>query len=314
MNIKKLAAVGGLTLGMAISAVSAQAAVTQSWSFEDDDIDFVLDPRTLTPKTSGPIAVGDVFVSVFEIPEFTIDAVNGIPSGQELTGVAVVQLQAIVGTGVGAQYVYSAYSGGLNAILALGGGGPVVGGAAGEGALVSMWFNGTGTGADIDLELNRTVNAATNCASLSNCIEQASLGTLVQVDGFKGDADEYWRAVQVAPGGGDLAQVLALNNALPVSIGAFSLSTFYNMTGTVGWQDLGGNECAPGTDVSAVADGCAQFVGSFTLTGGDGLSNGAVAHSDFDANKLVSVPEPGVLSLLGAGLLGMGLRGRKRKS
>jgi hypothetical protein len=293
MNLKKLAAIIGL--GVALAAPAAVQA-QETWSFEDDDIDFILDPITLEPKTSGEIAVGDVFVSVFEIPEFTIDGVPSIPEDQQLTGVAAVQLVEIIGDGgIGTIYVFQAYTGGLNTILALGTDpdASCEDCDAGEGGVIAMWLNSTtGEGGDIELELNRTLLPETNCTSLEDCINQATLGTLIQVDGIATEADT-WIAVQTLEGGNDLATVLATGNETLIAACNFSLSNFFNISGTV----------------------TSPLTGSCTLTGGEGLTNGAVAHSDFDAVKTVQqVPEPGTLALLAAGLLGFGLRFRARQS
>jgi hypothetical protein len=51
--------------------------------------------------TSGDIMVGDVFVSIVEVPTFTINGVNALAPNTELTGVAAIQLVSCNGTGGG---------------------------------------------------------------------------------------------------------------------------------------------------------------------------------------------------------------------
>jgi hypothetical protein len=320
MKTKKLAVVAGLALGLA--ATYAQAGI---YSFEDDDIDFILRPTTAggavsaTPITSGPFRVGDVFTSVIEVPVATLNGVNIIPAGQELTGVAAVQLLScggvsIFGSACTGQYVFGAYTGGLNSILALGSPDPdaSVGasGNAGGGAVIGLWLNGTAGGVDRNLDLNRSTNPATNCTSLADCIDQASLGSLFQVDGFTTDPDNFWTASALFPGANDIGTVLGTGNSTIVAAANFGLGNFFNALGPIGYQNLSGVQCAAN---APVADGCVQFLGSATLTGGAGLSNGAIAHSDFDATKY-SVPEPMSLALVGVALLGLGMGRRSRKS
>lgn len=308
MNVKKIAAAVGLSFALGASAANA----VQLWSFEDDDIDFILDPATLTPKTSGAMTVGDIFVSVFEIDPYAVSGVPSIPAGKEMTGVAAVQLQNTPAPGIGSTLGFAPYTGGLDAILDLGGHAGI-GQGAGSGGTIAMWLNDDTSGPvgpDRDLDLNRTTNPATNCTSLSDCVSEASMGSLFQVDGFA-DPDDFWFATSLISAGTDIGAVLAAGDASLVAGFNFGQSTLFTVKGEIGHQEIAtGDFCGtPGY----IADGCVQLLGSGTLTGGSGLTNGAIAHSDFDATKY-DIPEPSIAFLLGAGLLGMGARLSKRKA
>jgi hypothetical protein len=302
MQTKKLLVATAVGLALLWTTGPASAALAD-WSFEDDDIDFILDSSG-NQKTSGALTPGDIFVSVFEWGQYTINGANAIPAGQEVTGLGVIELLSISGAGPGAQYVFGPYAGintlpGLNGVLP-------------NGSALAMWTNGApGPGTDRDLDLNRTTNPATNCTSITDCIDQATRGTLLQVDGFGLDPDEFWASTQVLPGGGDIGTVLNTNNNVIVAAFNYALSNLYNSTGTVEFIDIAtGLACgAPGY----IADGCVQFSGSGTITGGQGLVNGAIAHSDADGQKYVAVPEPSTLFLFGASLLGLGRRMRRSK-
>ena len=308
MRFKK--ALVGAAVALAFVSAASQAQVIRG---QDDNIDFLLN-ADLTPKTSGAFAVGDVLVSVFEFPTLTIDGASQIPAGMEATGLAVIQITG--GTGSAADpFTFAPYTGGFNAVSPVAVTGGQAGQPAGEGAMVALFLNSTtGAGGDLDLQLDFGVNPTTNCTSFDQCITQATLGDVLQVDGFVGDPDEHWDAVITLVGGNDPAIVRQVGEADGVAQFNADLTTFLNNIGGAGaaiaFQNvITGNPCPAGT---VGADFCTQGPSvTGPITGGAGLNpalyeDGAFARSDFDARKLLAVPEPTTLLLLGAGLLGLG--------
>lgn len=340
MKLKQLASVMGVGLGLALAS-NAQAF--SLWSFQDDDIDFLYRPGTglIAPQdpacTGSPdpcdIQKGDVLISIFTFNTFTIDGNNAIPAGKEVTGVAAIQLDSDPSANT---WSFVPYSGGLNAILALGDGADptVPGGGAGEGAMLAMFINngdpsdtvgdGNDTGEDRDLILDRAkLSGATNCTTLADCIDEGSKGSLLQVDGFFGkdgikgtsddDPDEFWTASILVSGARNIKTAFGLNNNLPIVSVFFALSTIFNTANPVLLQRIDTGLVDP-TKCTGGADGCVNVTGNANVTGGQGLNaNGAFAHST-TINAQKYVPEPATLALMGAGLLGLGFGSRRKKA
>jgi hypothetical protein len=290
-------------VGLGLAAISAPAAAAIVWfppvtSFEDDDLDFLIN-NVGSPNT---LDVGDTLVTVFEIQR-TFGVFGGGPAnigpGQELTGIAAIDVVSAVPTGTPGlfNYTFAPHAAGLNALLPVAS--AVPGGAAGGGAIAAAWLDN-----NPNLQL-----VPPNCATLADCTARASDGTLWQVDGFNGDPNEFWAATNARA---DLGAVRSLPASTKVATVNFGLNVLFNGTG----QNLGPQACAicpPG------GDNAIDVIGSGDVLGGQGLpaslfATGAFARSDFDFQKAtVSVPEPSVLALLATLFLGLGVTRRGRR-
>jgi len=316
MNTKLKPILAALGMGLALAFTTGPVSAGVTWfpypnitAFQDDDLDFLYGD-----DGDNILEVGESLIAIFEITE-TFGVFGGGPAAiapDELTGIAAITLSAIVNLngGVGGalnDFVFAPYAGGLNAILALGGAGPLPDGAdadaisdgdptSGSQAIAAMWLDSTP---------NLAVVGTISCTTLAQCIAQASDGNLFQVDGFAGDTDEFWVALDAQ---GDTSVVLAGNASSKFGTVNYALSTLFNSDGAVIPQTC--------TFAGCVGDQLIDMIGSGDILGGQGLpasliTDGLRARSDFDFQK--TIPEPATLALLGLGLLGMGASLRKKK-
>jgi len=155
----------------------------------------------------------------------------------------------------------------------------------------------------------------TRTGDILDSIDSATGGTLIWTWGFAGDEDEQWVAV-----GTDTPELITGSEATAVY--NFQLSSLYSTIFPAGFVQLptgcevGGsfspsdvNPCLPigGAD----GNGFIDIVGSGSVVGPD-FPDWPI-WSNSDASFIPAIPEPGTLSLLGFGLLGLGWM-RRRKS
>ena len=277
MNIKKLipllSAVGfGLALASApASAVTFYFPIT---SFQDDDLDYIVDANN-----NGIVDTGDRLISVFEFESSQGELAGQGPSSilpAELTGVADLTVIGI--------------SGSTLILEPTGAGGLLAGFAAGTAAAV--WLDPS---PDLDV-----INS--NCGTRAQCIALAEDGALYLTIGFFGDPDDLWVATPSGAGSFNIGTIEGGGSGTTFGTYNYSLQIGVNNTGFTFGPVACGSFCGPG------GNGLVQITGSGNVLGGISLDHTQwTARSDADARLApLQVPEPGSLALLGIALAGFG--------
>lgn len=257
--------------------------------FEDDNIDYFVDSDAPGTPGYGLITVGDVLVSAVEMTK----VIDVLPPGLGTTYNLNQPLDELVAL---AQ---------IKVIPSLPGdpAGRIRFGEVAPGVPMVEFFSGLGL-ANLDVATGPLMAAGT--AAVTD-------GAPLWAFSITGDADTEWFFDPILAGANNPTAVSLLGPGSKVG----SLNLALNQVAGVDIFNLQAiTGCAPGF-FGCLGDGLVDLVGSGDILGGlgfgyDQLANPTAGFARSDADFVVNVPEPAVISLLGLGLLGLGAVGRRR--
>jgi len=295
MKLKTFArsALAASIAALGLAAGSANAYILFPYTtLQDDNREKIIDVNN-----NGLLDAGDKLRAVIEIK--AIEDTNGsgdynigIGSQPELTGLSEIEVKSAIDVlGDQSFWIFSfGPSASFQTELA-GMGVPPAPVGVGNGIMVAFW---TDPANNLDL---------VTCTSVANCEAAATDGTLWATGGFAGDKDAVWGATSAF--GNVIQDIRDANSATNVASFNYRLEVLYNGTG-VALLDQSYKPCTP----NATKDCMIQVIGGGSVVGGQGLTNGYDARSDFDFS--LKVPEPGNLALLGLAAIGIGATSRRK--
>lgn len=275
MKFKTLPYILGLFI---LSNAASALTYYPTTKFQDDDVEQWIDTNS-----NGTLDIGDRFVTVIEIgntEDVFSSATSSIGPAQELSGISDITIVAGTGTLLD----------------------PWLFGGSGAAGYLSSYAAGTMAAFFLDATDNISLTGNTNCASVAACISAAINGNIPYLTaGLTSAADGIWSAQALTVGAYTPSTLTSVPSSTNVAAVNYALSIIVNNTGKT-FKSVACPVCG---------DGFADMVGSGTVQGGQGLTNGFQARSDFDFQVEV-IPEPEIIALLGIGLLGLGLTTRRR--
>ena len=250
-------------------------ATNPGTQFEDDNLDYFQN------NDGNPlITPGDVLYSAIEFTN-VLDLVGGNPAyvlnrdADELVAFATIELDYIDGAGL---WHFKEH---------------------GTTPMIQVYTGGS---------TNLVLDTAGSYPTLAQAIAAITDGTPLWDFSITGDPDTYWTFAPLIVGADDPSIVANILGSSKVGVANYTLN---QVSGLDIFDPIYTNEYFMGT-VPVGGDGMVDLIGSADLLGGRGLSGGAFARSDADAT-VNPIPEPATMLLLGSGLLGLAVLGRKKR-